>query len=378
MRKLFATASIAALALSLAACGGSGAGGGTDEGAGSGGSDEQKTVGVAMPEQTLQRWINDGKAVREGLEEAGYKVELQYAGNDIPTQQEQIDQMITKGVDVLILASIDGAALSTQLDAAEAANIPVIAYDRLLTGNKNVDFYVTFDNFNVGVQQGTSLLTALGIVDADGKETGEKGPFNIELFAGSPDDNNAGFFFNGAMSVLKPHIDAGTLVVKSGQSEFGQVATQGWDQAKAQSRMDDLIAKSYQNDKIHGVLASNDALGRGAITAMQNGGYDAASMPPVTGQDAEIASVKMINEGLQYSTIFKDTRKLAAQSVQAAKDLLEGKAPEANDTETYDNGVVTVPSFLLESDVVTKDNYSSLLIDSGYYTQANVDKGSVD
>jgi len=392
MKRLLATATTALLALSLTACGGSGAGDNTSESpsgndttnstdnndTNADNSGAGKTVGVAMPEQTLQRWINDGNAVKKGLEEAGYKVELQYAGNDIPKQQQQIDQMITKGVDVLIIASIDGAALSGQLDAAAAANIPVIAYDRLLTGNKNVDFYVTFDNFNVGVQQGTSLLQGMGVLDADGKDTGAKGPFNIELFAGSPDDNNAQFFFNGAMSVLKPYLDSGVLVVKSGQTAFGQVATQGWDQAKAQSRMDDLLTSSYQNAKINGVLASNDALGRGAITSMQNSGYTLEDIPPVTGQDAEIASVKLISEGWQYSSIFKDTRKLAAQAITTAQALLKGEAPEANDTETYDNGVVTVPSYLLESDIVTKDNYSQLLIDSGYYTQENVDKGSVD
>lgn len=178
------------------------------------------------------------------------------------------------------------------------------------------------------------------------------------------------------MSVVQPYIDNGTLVVKSGQTDFGQVATQGWDQARAQSRMDDLVTSSYQSDKVHGILASNDALGRGAITSLQSAGYTLDDIPVVTGQDAELASTKWINEGWQYSTIFKDTRKLAVQAVDSAKALLEGGQPEVNDTETYDNGVKVVPSFLLESDVVTSDNLTELLVDSGYYTQSEIDSGT--
>ncbi|ACV08163.1 multiple monosaccharide ABC transporter substrate-binding protein [Jonesia denitrificans] len=375
MKKWAGVAAAAVFTLALGACSGEGAGG-DDATTPAGDDSATKVVGVAMPEQTLERWQADAAAVQDGLTEAGYEVELQFAGNDIPTQQEQIDQMITKGVDVLIVASIDGASLSTQLDAAASANIPVIAYDRLITGTENVDFYVTFDNFNVGVQQGTSLLQGLGILDDSGADTGEKGPFNIEIFAGSPDDNNATFFYNGAMSVVQPYIDNGTLVVKSGQTDFGQVATQGWDQARAQSRMDDLVTSSYQSDKVHGILASNDALGRGAITSLQSAGYTLDDIPVVTGQDAELASTKWINEGWQYSTIFKDTRKLAVQAVDSAKALLEGGQPEVNDTETYDNGVKVVPSFLLESDVVTSDNLTELLVDSGYYTQSEIDSGT--
>ncbi len=375
MKKWAGVAAAAVFTLALGACSGEGAGG-DDATTPAGDDSATKVVGVAMPEQTLERWQADAAAVQDGLTEAGYEVELQFAGNDIPTQQEQIDQMITKGVDVLIVASIDGASLSTQLDAAASANIPVIAYDRLITGTENVDFYVTFDNFNVGVQQGTSLLQGLGILDDSGADTGEKGPFNIEIFAGSPDDNNATFFYNGAMSVVQPYIDNGTLVVKSGQTDFGQVATQGWDQARAQSRMDDLVTSSYQSDKVHGILASNDALGRGAITSLQSAGYTLDDIPVVTGQDAELASTKWINDGWQYSTIFKDTRKLAVQAVDSAKALLEGGQPEANDTETYDNGVKVVPSFLLESDVVTSDNLTELLVDSGYYTQSEIDSGT--
>ncbi|WP_035833894.1 multiple monosaccharide ABC transporter substrate-binding protein [Jonesia quinghaiensis] len=374
-RKFTAIAAGLTLTLGLAACGGEGAGSGTNNDTADKDPSEL-VVGVAMPTQTSERWIADGDAVKSGLENAGYQVDLQFADDDIPTQQEQIDQMVTKGVDALIIASIDGTALSTQLDAAGAANIPVIAYDRLINGNENVDFYVTFDNENVGVQQATSLLVGLGLMNEDGSEGDAEGPFNVELFAGSPDDNNATFFFNGAMKTLQPYIDDETLVVQSGQSEFGAVATQRWSQDEAQKRMENLLTSTYNSgDKVDGVLSPFDGISRGIISALEGAGYATDEMPVITGQDAEIASVKLINDGVQFATIFKDTRKLADQAVDAASTFLEGSIPEPNDTTSYNNGVKDVPSFLLESDIVYKDNIAALLVDSGYYTQAQVDAG---
>jgi putative multiple sugar transport system substrate-binding protein len=371
-----------ALALTLAACSGGGAGSSTDgdSDGGSTAAPSDQTIGVAMPTETSERWIADGDAVKSQLEDLGFSVDLQYAADDIPTQQQQIDQMVTKGVDLLIVASIDGTALANQLQAAADANIPVIAYDRLINGTENVDFYVTFDNYNVGVQQATSLLVGLGLLQADGTTKGDAtGPFNIELFAGSLDDNNAHFFFDGAMDTLKPYIDEGTLVVKSGQTDIEQVATLRWLQETAQKRMEDLLTSTYNDGtKVDGVLSPYDGLSRGIITALQNAGYGPgldAGLPVVTGQDAEIASVKLINDGVQFSTIFKDTRKLAAQAVTSAQAFLAGDEPEANDTETYNNGVKVVPSFLLSSDIVYKDNIQSLLIDSGYWTDAEVASG---
>jgi putative multiple sugar transport system substrate-binding protein len=368
----------AVLALGLAACSGSGAGGGS-------GSSADATVaagglvGVAMPTQTSERWINDGKAVKAGLEKAGYKVDLEYAGDDIPTQQQQIDQMITKGAKLLVIASIDGTALANQLQTAADKGIKVIAYDRLIRDSKNVDFYVTFDNYKVGVQQATGLLVGLGLLKADGSAGTATGPFNIEVFAGSLDDNNAKFFFDGAMDTLKPYLDKGTLVVKSGQTKIEQAATLRWLQETAQKRMEDLLTSTYSNgDKVQGVLSPYDGISRGIITALQNAGYGpsiAQGLPIVTGQDAEIASVKLINDGVQFTTIFKDTRKLADEAVTAATAFMAGKTPEANDTKSYDNGVKVVPSFLLQSDIVYKDNIKSLLIDSGYYTDAQVQSG---
>ncbi|WP_199423420.1 multiple monosaccharide ABC transporter substrate-binding protein [Actinotalea solisilvae] len=382
-RKFAAIATGMTLALTLAACGGGGAGSTTEEEPGDEGTTTEESegglIGVSMPTQVSERWIADGDAVKAGLEEAGYEVDLQYAGDDIPTQSQQIDQMITKGAKLLIIAAIDGTALAGQLDAAAAAGIPVIAYDRLIRDSENVDFYVTFDNYNVGVQQGTALLHGLGLLDAEGNEAADApaGPFNIEVFAGSLDDNNAHFFFDGAMETLKPYIEDGTIVVKSGQTNIEQVATLRWQGETAQKRMEDLLTSTYSDgSKVDGILSPNDTLARGIITALQNAGY--TEMPPVTGQDAEIASVKLIADGVQFSTIFKDTRKLADQSVTAAQDFLAGEEPEANDTETYDNGVKVVPSYLLESDIVYADNIQALLVDSGYWTAEEVASGQAE
>ena len=381
IRRITAIAAAGTLTLGLAACGGEGAGdtGEAASGAPAGG-DEQLTVGVAMPTQTSERWIADGEAVQEGLEEKGYQVDLQFANDDIPTQSQQIDQMITNGADALVIAAIDGTALSSQLDAAAAADIPVIAYDRLIRDSEHVDFYVTFDNYNVGVQQATSLLVGLGILDQEGNETDEKGPFKIELFAGSLDDNNAHFFWDGAMDTLKPYLDSGVLEVPSGQTDIEQAAILRWQQETAQKRMEDLLTSSYGggSEELHGVLSPYDGLSRGIITALQNAGYGNSiedGLPVVTGQDAEIASVKLINDGVQFATIFKDTRKLADQAVVSLESFLQGEEPEANDTESYDNGVKVVPSYLLESDIVYKDTIQSLLVDSGYWTAEEVESG---
>ena len=382
IRRYTAIAAGATLALSLAACGGEGAGSGSaDEGSASGGGGEGEggTVGVAMPTQTSERWIADGNAVEAGLTEAGYDVDLQFANDDIPTQSQQIDQMITNGADALVIAAIDGTALSSQLDAAAAAGIPVISYDRLIRDSENVDFYVTFDNYNVGVQQATALLVGLGILNEDGSEGDAEGPFNIELFAGSLDDNNAHFFWDGAMDTLQPYMEDGTLEVPSGQTDIEQAATLRWQQETAQRRMEDLLTSTYSGDtELHGVLSPYDGLSRGIITALRGDGRGDTiedGLPVVTGQDAEIASVKLIADGVQQSTIFKDTRKLADQAVVTVEAYMAGEEAEANDTESYDNGVKVVPSYLLESDVVYQDNITELLIDSGYWTQEEVDSG---
>ena len=370
IRKVGLAAVALGVAVALAACSG-GRGGGSD----SSSDNKGALVGVAMPTKVSERWIKDGNAVKADLEKAGYKVDLEYADNKIPQQVQQVSNMITKGAKVLIIASIDGGSLSDQLDAAAKAGIKVISYDRLLTGNKNVDYYVSFDNYKVGVDQATSLLTGLGLVDADGKKTDKKGPFNIEVFAGSLDDNNAGFFFNGAMDTLKPYLEDGTLKIQSGQDQLSQAATQQWDPATAKARMQNLIAKSYSGGTtLNGVLSPYDGMSIGIISALQGAGYGTSDrpLPIITGQDAEAASVKSIIAGQQYSTIYKDTRKLANEAAKMANDVLSGKKPEVNDTKSYDNKVKVVPSYLFQPVVVTKDNYKEVLVDSGYYKESDL------
>lgn len=381
-KKTFLMAAAAATSLVLAGCagGGAGSGGGADGGTQ---APSDTRIGVSLPSQDEERWITDGSAIKEGLEEAGYQVDLQYANNDIPTQQQQVDQMLTQGADLLILAPLDGTALSPQLQQAASADIPIVSYDRFLRDSADVDVYVTFDNFKVGAQQATSLLIGLGVLNKDGSEGTAKGPFQIELFGGSLDDNNATFVFNGGMSVLQKYIDNGTVVVKSGQNTLSQVATENWSQQKAQERMDNLLTSSYNGgaDKLDAVLTPNDSVARGVITALGNAGYGPTlssqpkPMPITTGQDAEVASVKFINDDVQFATVFKDTRILATQSVKAAQDLLSGKDPEVNDTESYDNGAKVVPSFLVPIQPIYKDDIQSALIDSGYYTPEEVEAG---
>ncbi|MFF1613514.1 multiple monosaccharide ABC transporter substrate-binding protein [Amycolatopsis sp. NPDC058278] len=355
-----AAVAAAGLVLTLSACGSSQKT--ADQTAAPGASAAGALVGVTMPTKSSERWIHDGDNIKAALEKLGYKVDLQYAENDIPTQVNQIENQITKGAKVLVVASIDGTAITTQLQEAADKKIPVIAYDRLIRNSPNVDYYATFDNFKVGVEQANSLVKGLG----DGA-----GPFNVELFAGSPDDNNATFFFNGAMSVLKPLMDSGKLVVKSGQTDFARAAILRWDPATAQRRMEDLLTKTYTGGaKVQGVLSPYDGLSIGILSALKSNGYGTAGQPYpiVTGQDAEVASVKSIIAGEQYSTIFKDTRILADTTVKMADAVLKGGKPEVNNTKDYDNGKKVVPSFLLQPVTVDKANYQKELVDSGYYT----------
>ncbi|MBG0816109.1 multiple monosaccharide ABC transporter substrate-binding protein [Planomonospora sp. ID82291] len=360
-----------AMALAMTACGSATKTVDQEAAPSAGASASGALVGVTMPTKSSERWIHDGDNVKGSLEKLGYKVDLQYAENDIPTQVNQIENQITKGAKVLIIASIDGTAITTQLQQAADAKIPVIAYDRLIRNTPNVDYYATFDNHKVGVQQATSLLVGLGLKKADGSDGDAKGPFNIEIFAGSPDDNNATFFYNGAMEVLKPYIDKGTLVVKSGETDFKTVAILRWDPATAQKRMEDLITKAYSGAKVQGVLSPYDGLSIGILSALKSSGYGTADQPypVVTGQDAEVASVKSIIAGEQYATIYKDTRNLAEITVKMADAVLKGGKPEVNNTTDYDNGNKVVPSYLLEPVVVYKDNYKQILVDSGYYTE---------
>jgi len=329
---------------------------------------DKGTIGIAMPTKSSARWISDGNSMVEQFTEAGYGTDLQYAEDDIPNQLAQIENMITKGADVLVIAAIDGTTLSNALENAAASGIKVIAYDRLIRDSGNVDYYATFDNFKVGVQQASSLVSGL-------KERFGDGPYNVELFGGSPDDdNNAYFFYDGAMSVLQPMIDDGTIVIQCGQMGMDTVGTLRWDGAVAQARMDNLLSAHYTDKILHGALSPYDGLSIGILSSLKGVGYGSGDqkMPIVSGQDAEVPSVKSILAGEQYSTVFKDTRELARVTVGMVDALLEGGEPEINDTKTYDNGVKVVPSYLLEPVSVDAGNWEDVLIGSGYYTADQV------
>lgn len=326
-----------------------------------------KTIGIAMPSKALERWEKDGDYMVEKFKELGYETDIQYAQDQVPTQVSQIENMITKGVDVIVIASIDGEALTDVVDKAKGQDIPVIAYDRLIMNAEGVDYYATFDNFGVGILQGSYIVDEL---DLDNQE----GPFNIELFGGAPDDNNARFFYNGALSVLQPYIDAGVLNVKSGQTEFSRIAIQNWDGATAQARMDNLLSANYTADHVDAVLAPNDAVAMGIVSSLRSVGYgtNERSMPVITGQDAETASVKSIIEGGQSMTVFKDTQKLADVTAKMVDQILTGEEVEVNDRETYDNNTKIVPTNLLIPIAVDSQNYQEILIDSGYLLESDI------
>ena len=370
MKRILALLTSMAMVISLASCGTSGKGTAQSTSdpkataAVAAAASAGKVIGIAMPTKSSQRWIDDGNSMVKQFEEKGYKCNLQYAEDNIENQVAQIENMITKGVNLLVIASIDGESLSNVLQKAKDKNIPVIAYDRLIKKTANVDYYATFDNFKVGVLQAQDIEKRLGLKDG-------KGPFNIELFGGSPDDNNAFMFFDGAMSVLKPYIDSKKLVVKSGQMDMKVCATLRWDGATAQARMDNLLSKNYTKDRVDAVLSPYDGLSRGILSALKGVGYGSSSQPwpIVTGQDAEIASIKSIISGEQTSTVFKDTRVLAKRAVSMADAMLKGQKPEVNDEKTYNNGVKVVPSYLEVPVAVDKTNYKQQLIDSGYYTE---------
>ncbi|AEY66516.1 multiple monosaccharide ABC transporter substrate-binding protein [Clostridium sp. BNL1100] len=375
MKKVIALILVAVLSVGmLAACGtstdtsASSSAASTDSAKATDTAASGQLIGVAMPTQSLQRWNQDGANMKKELEGKGYKVDLQYANNDVNTQIQQIENMIVKGSKVVVIAAIDGSALTDVLKKAADNGVKVIAYDRLIMKSPNVDYYATFDNFKVGVIQGQYIETKLGLKDG-------KGPFNIELFGGSPDDNNANYFFDGAYSILKPYIESGKLVVTSGQKDFAKIAIQGWDSAKAQARMDNLITANYAGGKkLDAVLSPNDSLAIGIVASLKNAGFGSSDKPYpiITGQDCDKPNVIAMINGQQSMSIFKDTRTLASKVVEMVDALLQGKEAPVNDTKTYDNGSKVVPSFLCDPVYADKDNYKQILVDSGYYKEADL------
>lgn len=348
---LAATAVAAAAALALSGCSSDRGGGSGGESTDSAGFAADATIGVALPDKTSENWVLAGGLFEDGLAAAGFKGDVQYApaSNTVAEQQNQISAMVTNGAKVIVIGAKDGKQLGTQLQQAADAGVKIIAYDRLIENTPNVDYYVAFDNFKVGQLQGQALLDGLA------ERSGHEAPYNIELFSGSPDDANSAVFFDGAMEVLQPKIDDGTLVVVSGQTEIAQTATQGWEAENAQSRMDSLLAANYSSANIDGVLSPNDNLARAIITSIKQAGKDISKVT-VTGQDSEVESVKSIMAGEQYSTINKDTTLLVEQTIKMIQQLQKGEEAEVNDTEQYDNGVKVVPAYLLAPVIVTKEN----------------------
>jgi len=323
-------------------------------------------IGVSMPTKDLQRWNQDGANMKAQLEKAGYKVDLQFANNEIATQTSQIENMITKGDKILVIASIDGSALKNVLDSAKKKGIKIIAYDRLIMNSNAVSYYATFDNYKVGTIQGNFLVEKLGL-----KTRTKANPATIELFTGSPDDNNINYFFGGAMDVLKPYFDNGTLVCPSGQTSKAQCATLNWSTEAAQARMENLVSsQGYgpKGKKLDAVYSSNDSCAMGITNALVGAGYTKDNFPLVTGQDCDITSVKNMLKGTQAMSIFKDTRTLAAKVVGMVDALMNGKEPEINDRKTYNNGTGIIPSYLCDPVYATVDNYEELLVKSGYYS----------
>ena len=353
MKKLLSVLlSVAVIATLLTGCGG-GAAGGSSSGA--------KKVGVSMPTKDLQRWNQDGANMEKELKAAGYEVDLQFASNDVQQQVSQIENMISSGCNVLVIAAIEGSSLGEALDMAKKANIPVIAYDRLIMNSDAVSYYATFDNYKVGTVQGEYVVKALDIDNA-------AGPFNIEFTAGDPGDNNAGFFFNGAMDVVKKYIDEGKLNVVSGQKTFEEVATPTWGTDVAQSRAENILSSYYADGTELDVwLCSNDSTALGvenALAANYKGKY-----PVITGQDCDIENTKNMIAGKQSMSVFKDTRTLASQVVKMVGQILSNSTVDVNDTTTYDNGTGVIPSYLCEPVFADINNYKELLIDSNYYTE---------
>lgn len=331
-------------------------------------------VGIAMPTKSLERWNRDGSFLKQQFESAGYEVELTYSDNDVTQQVSDIENLIADKVNILIIAAIDGESLTNVLDSADQAGIPVISYDRLIRNTKAVDYYVSFDNYTVGVLQGQYVIDTLKL---DVKDTSKT--YNIEFTAGDPADNNAGFFFNGAFDTLKPYIDAGILKIPSGQTKFEEVATASWDTTNAMNRMQNILASFYSNGtQLDIALCSNDSTALGVTQAIESD-YAGTNQPIITGQDGDEANLKNIVDGKQSMTVYKAVANEAVVTLALAQEIMKGNTPGAElaktfdcecafDTKSYDNGTGIIPSYLLTPTVVTKDNIKEQLVDTGYYT----------
>lgn len=368
-KKMIAVTATATLALGLGACS-SERGGASSQSGATGAGGQGGLIGVSMPTKSLERWNRDGGHLEELLKEEGYSVSLQYADNKVEQQITQIQNMINEGPEVLVVASIDGSALGPVLEQAKASGITVIAYDRLIRDTEAVDYYATFDNYKVGQLQGQYVEETLGLASGNG-------PFNFEPFAGSPDDNNARYFFEGAWDVLSPYVESGQLVVPSGKApktvdDWQSIGIQAWMSTTAQSEMETRLNSFYSDKKVEVVLSPNDSLALGISQALDSDGYSADEWPILTGQDADQANVQNIIAGKQSMSVWKDTRALGDRVAKMVDQIVKGETVEVNDTESYDNGRIVVPSYLLTPVVITKDNVQEQLVDSGFYTAADL------
>lgn len=386
MKKLFGLLMSLVLVISLAACGntettsGDNSGGVTEEGSnetGSGNSEEStgetggsgKKIGLAMPTQSSERWINDADNMKKQLESKGYTVDVQFAEDDVQQQVAQLENLIANGADCLVVAAVDSSALVNVLDQAKSQGIPVIAYDRLLMDTDALSYYATFDNKGVGTAIANYIVEKKDLANA--KAEGKS--YTIEFFMGSPDDNNALFLYNGIMEVLKPYLDDGTLVCKTGRTSFEETCILRWSQETAQQWCENYLSAFYADQKLDIACTAFDGFAYGIRSALEGAGYTLGEdWPLVTGQDAELMAVKNIISGYQTMSIYKDTRLLAEKCTTMVQAVLEGTEPEINDTEQYNNNKLTVPTYLCTPQAVDQDNYKELLIDGGYYTEAEL------
>ncbi len=325
---------------------------------------EGKVVGIAMPTQSSERWINDGANMKKQLEALGYEVQLQYAEDDVQQQVSQIENFVGQQVDCIVIAAVDSGALTTVEAQAKAAGIPIIAYDRLLMDTDAVSYYASFDNEGVGTAIGTYIKEKKNLDAA--REAGES--YTIEFFMGSPDDNNAVLLHRGVMNVLQPYLDDGTLVCKTGRTSFDDTCILRWSQETAQQNCENYLAGFYGDEDLDIACSAFDGFSYGIRAALEGAGYTEANWPMITGQDAELMATKNIISGKQTMSIYKDTRLLAEKAVTMVNAVLTGSEPEINDTTTYDNNVIVVPSYLCTPVAVDKDNYQEVIVEGGYYT----------
>lgn len=368
-KKILATLLAATMVFSLAACGGK-----KDDGkaatSGTVKTEEQAesngmTIGVCMPTQSSERWINDGNNMEAILKAKGYEVKKQFAEDDPAEQVKQIENMISQQVDALVIAAVDGDSLAAVCDQAKQNDIPVIAYDRLIKNTDAISYYATFDNKGVGTKIGEYVKEKKELDKA--KEAGES--YTIEFFMGSPDDNNAKLLYEGIMEVLKPYLDDDTLVCKTGRTSFDDTCILRWSQETAQQWCENYLSSQYADEKLDIACSAFDGFSYGIKAALTGAGYTEEDWPMVTGQDAELMAVKNIIAGTQTMSIAKDTRTLAEVAATMVDAVCQGKEPEVNDTETYDNGKIVVPSYQCEPVAVDKDNYKEVLVDTEYYTE---------